>query len=200
MTIVINKIKSRIKRKGRGWVFAPSDFFDLANRDAIDQIFSRLVKQGTIRRLSRGIYDYPKNHKILGTLSPDPANVAMAMSPDRKILISGAMAANMIGFSTQVPAKIVYLNNSVARNCIIGKQTITVKKAKLPIDYKLSDRLNIFLQAIFYLGKTNIDNVIIEHSAKILPDKDLAKLQKSFGTFPYWIVDTINKIVKVKHA
>lgn len=71
--IAIDKIKRRIIGKGRGAVFTPADFLDLGSRASVDQTLSRLTDQGVIRRLARGIYDYPKTSPRLGRLSPDPA-------------------------------------------------------------------------------------------------------------------------------
>ena len=36
----------------------------------------RLTKQGAIRRLARGLYDYPKEHPKLGLLTPSPDDIA----------------------------------------------------------------------------------------------------------------------------
>src|SRR3546814_12664104 len=64
---------------------------------------SRLVTAGDIRRIGRGLYDYPRQHDKLGALSPDPANVAKALSTQSgdKLAPSGAAAANRLGLSTQ---------------------------------------------------------------------------------------------------
>lgn len=60
----------RIRAKGRGWVFTPKDFLDVGIRATVDQTLSRLARKGAVRRLDRGLYDYPKQHDKLGTLSP----------------------------------------------------------------------------------------------------------------------------------
>lgn len=39
-----DRIMKRVRATGRGGVFTPSDFLDLAGRAAIDQALSRLVK------------------------------------------------------------------------------------------------------------------------------------------------------------
>ena len=57
--MIASAIKKRIIRKGRGTVFTPSDFLTMGSRAAVDKTLSRLVKDGTIRRLTQGVYDYP---------------------------------------------------------------------------------------------------------------------------------------------
>ena len=36
--------------------------WDIGSREAIDITLHRLARKGTIRRLARGVYDYPKDH------------------------------------------------------------------------------------------------------------------------------------------
>ena len=58
---VESKIRSRVQNAGRGSVFVPGGFAALGNRQSVDFALHRLVKQGVLRRLARGIYDYPKS-------------------------------------------------------------------------------------------------------------------------------------------
>ena len=70
----------RARAGGRGGVFTPRDFLDVATRAAVDQALSRLAKGGKLRRLARGLYDFPKVHPKLGPLSPAPDDVAQALA------------------------------------------------------------------------------------------------------------------------
>jgi predicted transcriptional regulator of viral defense system len=124
MKSITDQIISRIKRRKPGWVFTPRDFLDVGSRVAVDQVLSRLVKQGMVRRLDRGIYDHPKQSTLLGTLSPNPDNIARAMAAGDDVFPSGAMAANLLGLSTQVPAKPSYLTNATTRTRRVAGQTI----------------------------------------------------------------------------
>ena len=74
------RIISRIYGLGRGAVIVPSDFLDIGSRQAVDLALHRLVKKGIIRRLARGLYDYPKTHPVMGILSPDPDVIARALA------------------------------------------------------------------------------------------------------------------------
>ncbi len=76
VTSVPDRIMKRVRSSGRGGVFTPSDFLNVAGRAAVDQALSRLVKNGALRRLTRGLYDYPKLHPKLGRLSPTPDDIA----------------------------------------------------------------------------------------------------------------------------
>ena len=114
---VANTITRRIRAKGRGWVFTPKDFLDVGVRATVDQTLSRLARKDDIRRLDRGLYDYPKQHDKLGTLSPSAGDLAQALATKTgdKIFPSGATSANYLGLSTQVPARPVYLTNGSSK-------------------------------------------------------------------------------------
>ena len=75
-----NKVVSRIYGKNRGWVFTPNHFLDLGSRTAIDQALELLVKSGTIRRLARGLYDYPEKHSTLSDLPENYKRIAQALT------------------------------------------------------------------------------------------------------------------------
>ena len=61
-------------------MFVPGDFLDLGSREAVDLALHRLTRKGTIRRLARGVYDFPKEHPVLGLLSPSADAVARALA------------------------------------------------------------------------------------------------------------------------
>lgn len=200
MTTITDKIIKRIRNKRRGWVFTPKDFLALGTRVSVDQILSRLVKQGMISKLDRGIYYYPKTHKLIGVLSPHSDKVARAVTARTGDIAypTGAMAANILGLSTQVPAKISYMVNGPSRTKKINGITILFKHARVPLIDNVPDTVNYTLQALFYLGKDSIDSQIINRLAKILSSRDMHDLHKATSLIPSWMADTIHKIQKVK--
>ena len=80
MQSIQKKILSRIYGKGRGWCFSPIEFTDLASRSAVDSALKRLALSGTIRRILRGLYHYPRYSVLLGEyLAPDMQQVVAAL-------------------------------------------------------------------------------------------------------------------------
>jgi predicted transcriptional regulator of viral defense system len=109
-----NQIVVRIDRFGDGKAFSAKDFLDIASRTTIDVTLANLTQTGKIRRIRRGLYDMPKvNPSLGGKLSPniDEAARAIARRQRWKIVPEGAWAANLLGLSTQVPSKIIYLTD-----------------------------------------------------------------------------------------
>src|SRR5947209_4992695 len=71
-----SRLLATIHGSGRGSVFVPADFLNIGSREAIGIALHRLARKGTIRRLARGVYDFPKQHPVLGPLSPSAETVA----------------------------------------------------------------------------------------------------------------------------
>jgi len=134
MQSIENKVINRIYGKGRGWAFFKNDFSDLGSNSAIEQALSRLTKEkeNKIRRVIRGIYDYPNNSRLLDEkLPPDINKVANALA--RKfgwsIQVSGNTALNLLGLSTQVPTQYQFLSDGKSKTYQIGNTELHFKKA-----------------------------------------------------------------------
>lgn len=202
MSTITDQITRRIHGKGRGWVFTPKDFLDMGSRTAVDQVLSRLVKQDKIRRLDRGLYDYPKQHATLGILSPDTDSIAQAMARQYGDMTfpSGAMAANLLGLSTQVPAKPVYMTNGATRTKKIAGRTIQFKHARVPLIYHLPDNVNYLLQALSYLNKDSIDSDVIQRCSAQLNAQGINSLKDAASQVPGWLADILQKIQMSRHG
>ncbi|MGB3058070.1 MAG: DUF6088 family protein, partial [Candidatus Omnitrophota bacterium] len=169
-----NKVLSRIYCKKRGWIFTPVNFLDLGSRAAIDQILGRLARSGTIRRLARGLYDYPRKHPDFGDIPSNYERIAQVLAgrDSLKIQPSGAYAANLLGLSDQVPAKIVFLTDGHSRTVKVGKLTIKLKRTT-PKNMATAGRISgLVIQALRYLKKNNVDSAIIAKLKRRLSGED----------------------------
>ena len=70
MQSIDSKILIRIYGRRKGCVVIPGDFLDLGSRQAVDLALHRMAKKGMLRRLTRGLYDYPRIDSDLGPLHP----------------------------------------------------------------------------------------------------------------------------------
>ena len=80
-----SQILQRIRRRGAGYVFTPADFLDLGSRNAIDLALSRQARAGTIRKLARGLYDFPRVTRGSVPLSPGIDDIADGAERPRPI-------------------------------------------------------------------------------------------------------------------
>ena len=117
-----------------------------------------------IRRVIRGIYDYPKFSNLLGQqLSPDLDQVAAALA--RKfgwhIQVTGPSALNLLGLSTQVPGRIIYASDGPDHAFAIGKQTLEFQHTPLKeAAFKLRESA-LIVQGLKSLGAEQITPAII---------------------------------------
>ena len=202
MSAVADKIIKRVRGKGRGWAFTPKDFLDLGTRASIDMALTRLVQAGQIRRIGRGLYDYPKLHDKLGALTPDADSIAQAVATQSgdRLSVSGAQSANRLGISTQVPAKASYATSGQTRVKKVAGRTIALKRSRAPILDDGSPDANAVLQLLAHVGKANIDDDLIHRLASQLDDRDLKALRKAQPLMPGWMSDAVLKIGLVRHG
>lgn len=206
MIRVADKIMKRIRGYGRGrWVCTPKDFLDLGSRTAIDKALSRLVKDGLLRRISKGLYDLPRMSSFLNRLVPpnvDAAIKALARRDDKKFMPDGIVAANSLGLTNAVPAKITYLTNGTTRILNLGGRTVQIKHAKKHLMPWLKRPGLTVVLALDWLGKQVVSNseIIINILRSHLPDYVKQDLVKGIDLLPSWmakIVDSITQSVSV---
>jgi hypothetical protein len=189
------RILSRVKGHGKGWVFVAKDFLDLGSRAAVDQALKRLSADGHMRRLARGIYDFPRIHPSLGVLSPNPDAVAHAIAAKSgsRVQVSPARAANMLGLSTQVPARLVYVTDGPSRTVKVGNQTFHFKRAKSQVAHADS-QAGVVLQALRSVGKGGIDDNLLANLRNSLPLAVKTDLKRVASTTPDWTRKAIQRI------
>jgi len=183
------KVLSRIRSKHRGSVHVPGDFLDLGSREAVDLAFHRLAKKGTLRRLARGVYDFPARHPVLGLLSPSADTIAAALAgrDHSRLQPAGAYAANALGLSEQVPAKAVFLTDGPSRTVKIGPMTIQLRQTT-PRNMAAAGRLSgLVIQAFRELGKEHVTPARIEQLRRTLPADKRRELLKDIKLAPAWM-------------
>lgn len=202
MHSIEKSIGSRIQGKGRGTCFTPQAFLDLGSPEAVRIALHRMEKRGTLRRLARGLYDYPEQHPTIGFLSPSPDEVARALSERdaSRLQPSGAYAANLLGLSEQVPARIVFLTDGPTRHIRISRQEIILKNTT-PRNMATAGRISgTVIQALRYIGASQISEQHVLHLRQVLPAGDKAQLRRDRVYAPGWMHRIIDAIVDDSHA
>src|SRR5271169_4617960 len=184
-----SRLLATIHGRGRGSVFVPANFLDLGSREAIGIALHRLARKGTIRRLARGVYDFPKQHPVLGPLSPSAEAVARALAgrDHTRLQPAGAYAANALGLSEQVPAKAVFLTDGTARTLKIGPMTIQFRRTTAR-NMAAAGRLSgLLIQALRELGKDHVTPKRRQHLKQTLPAEQRHELLKDLSLAPAWM-------------
>jgi len=190
-----DRIMRRARAVGRGGVFTPTDFLDAAARAAVDQALSRLVKNGKLRRLARGLYDYPKVHPKLGALSPAPDDVARALARETgsRAQIAGAHAANALGLSMQVPAKSLYLTDGPSRRIVLGKRVVDMRHASPKHLIAPGSPAGTVVQALRHVGPMRAADVA-QIAMRRLSTSDKRVLASNAIQAPAWMRPTLISI------
>ena len=195
-----SKILRRIQARKRGWIFTPDSFVDLGTRRAVDLSLMRHRDSGLIRQLARGLYDYPKIDPLLGPLQPSTDDIASALAgrDATRLQPSGAYAANLLGLSTQVPVKAVYLTDGRTRTVQIGKRQIILKHTT-PRNMATAGKISgLVIQALRHLGRKHVDQKVIARLDRRLDDGARKQLAKDIRYAPAWVADIIRSLTDRK--
>lgn len=204
MKSIEDKILFSIYGHGVGYAFSSSDFIDKYSLDSINKALSTLTQQGKIRRLMRGVYDYPKYSEFLNqVLAPDIEQVAAALARkfNWQIEVSGETALNILGLSTQVPGRYIFLSNGPNKvYALENNMVIEFKKSSLKnIGFKYK-KSSLLVQALKTLGKEHVDDKVIDMLSASLEAKECKKILSDTKTTTIWIYEMIKKICEKSNS
>jgi len=184
-----DQILKKIKNNKRGEIFFPDNFSKIGSDAAIHQALKRLLEKGILLRIAHGIYLYPKADPELGILYPPINEIAKAIAKRDKarIIPTGMQALNLLGLSTQVPMKVVYLTDGAQRNIFIGNQSIKFKKTS-PRNLATKGKISgLVIQALREIGKGNVSSEQLSIINELLQKEDPANVSYDSRLAPSWI-------------
>lgn len=194
---VKNQILSRIYGRGRGWAFSPNDFILDFKRWEISNSLEDLTNEGKIRRIIRGIYDYPIYSEILGKhVSPDIEQVAYALSRKFawRIQPSGETTLNYLGLSTQIMSKHIYFSDGASKKYNIDGQIIEFKHHAFKEASINNNNAILVIQAIKHTGEQNITKAFKEKLSVKFSIEQWQKIKKHAAKASGWIYKIISDI------
>ena len=188
---VIDRVKSRISHSKFGEVFFVSSFpeYDV---EYVTKLLSILEKEGTITRISKGVYVKARKTRF-GTLYPSASELVREIAKRDKaaVIATGDTAANQLGLSTQVP-----MNSTTgsSRKLTLGKRTVTLKHGA-PKNFAFKGKLiQDIVQALRSIGEQNLTPENERQIAKLLaesPEKET--IEHDLRLAPVWMRNIINR-------
>lgn len=196
--MITAEIRKRIIRKGRKAIFSAEDFQDIGSRASVNRALCRLASQGMIRRLTRGIYDYPKYYPTWGLSVPSFPDVAAAIvrKKSQVLQISPSRAANSLCLSNQVPAQFVYMTDGSSRTVMVLGQSIEFRKAAPSTLVGAGQMTGAVFQALRCFGKRRVTEKMIDWLANNLKENDKKLLAKQSRHVQAWMRPIIRQIAE----
>jgi hypothetical protein len=193
----VMKILARIYGNGRGNVFTPKDFLDMAGSATARQVLSRLARSGKIRRLLRGVYDYPEYSQALQALaSPDPHGIAQAIARAHgwTLLPAGETALNLVGLSTQVPARWEYFSDGPSRKYAWAGGTLIFRRRANREMTILSPRTGLLVQALKTLGREQVDDAVMATLGRQFNSRERMRAMREARYATAWVYEVIKRL------
>lgn len=190
-------IRERIRDSEVGSVFVAADFADISDKTSVNAYLARLVEEGLIRRVLRGVYDKPEYNDFLSEFvvaSPKEVANALARNFGWTIAPCGDAALNILGLSTQVPSVWSYVSDGAYKVYSYGNVVIKFKKTTNKEISRLSDKTVLTVQALRALGKESVDESVIVRLKAMLTKEEKQKMLEEAKIVTSWIYSCIKRI------
>ena len=198
------RLQSRIATQPDA-VWTPVDFLDLGPRAAVDKALQRLVRSGDVSRIDRGLYFRPRKSTLTGKPThPDQKVVidAIARRDQTRVVVDGLTAANDLGFTTAVPARVVVLTDARLRPIHLGNQQIQFKTVAPSRLYWAGRPAMRIVQALYWLQDLlqSDPGAITKRLTALLNDSRHGAairddLQKGIHTLPTWMQQVVRPLL-----
>ena len=191
---VAKSVRQRVMRMRRGKPFVTRDFSDLGSRSAVDQALSRLVREGVILRVIRGMFARPTySPYIKGPLGPGSEDVVRFIAKQRgeTLQMQGGDAALHMRLSNQVPMGVIFHTSGPSRVIKIGNSSIWLKHVCSRKLQLVGTHPGMALTALWSLGRTFVNDEMIKIVRDELSAEDYATLQRA--DMPVWMAKLLAK-------
>ena len=204
MSDLKSAISSQIDTAGPGHVWVPTDFAHLGNRDAIDKALQRMVLAGDLRRIDRGLYDKPSINRLTQRpTTPDYRAIidAIARRDQLRLLVDGMTAANDLGLTDAVPARVTIHTDARRRAIKVDKLVIDFKQTAPSRLYWAGRPAMRVVQAMHWLKDTLVvdHDRIVSRLNQLLVDSEQGvaigqDLRNGFSVLPAWMQDIVRDL------
>jgi hypothetical protein len=189
-----------------GTVWTPVDFVNLGPRTAVDKALQRMAAAGGVRRIARGLYDKPAMGNLTGKprVAASSAVIdAIARRDQVRVLVDGITAANDLGLTTAVPARVSVLTDARLRPRRLGNQDIRFAHAAPSRLYWAGRPAMRVVQALYWIHDVlasdgdavlrNLRSVVYDpkHGQAIRDD-----LRQGMHTLPIWMQAVVRDLLQ----
>jgi hypothetical protein len=188
------RILEHAHRQPEGTPLSAKGLLHLGSRAAVDQALSRLVRRGQLMRAGRGLYVLPVESRF-GKRAPEAEKTVAGVAAQKgeRVVASGAMAANALGLTSQVPVRSVFLTSGRGRMLRLGKQELELRHAP-GWQLALGDRkAGQAVRALAWLGPESAADAVPKLRRALSPD-ERQELVSIAAQTPDWLAGTLAKV------
>lgn len=173
---VAKDVKQKVLQIEEGKVITYDDFAYLQNFNAVSLVLSRLVKEGVLKRLEKGKYYKPIKSKF-GGRGPSESQIVKSLADEG--YVSGSVAYNKLGLTTQVPNEVIIIGKKYNRTTKVGNLSVKYQKREGSFNNKNIKYLQI-LDAIKDIKKIAGSNVnqSLEKIISIIKNMDASEQER----------------------
>ena len=197
MASLIEDILTRAGGLAEGTPVSSRTFLDLGTKPAIRNALLRLLRSQKPLRAGRGIYVVPVVSRF-GSSAPSAHRFIEELSKQsgEDIVSSGAMTANALGLTTQVPVQMVYWTSGRSRKLNLGKLVLHLEHVASWQLALAKEPAGEIVRALAWAGPERVHTVLKEITGKV-PRSDMVKLSQQISRFPHWLADALSRITDI---
>ena len=186
-------IRKHVLQIPKGEPFTNKGLLKLGSRAQVNRTLSRMVKEGVIRRIFRGMFVRPKKNRYVGYVTPGVDEIVKVLARERGETIQkqGAAAVNRLGLCTQMPLVPIFWTSGPSREFRIGKLPVKLKHVSPRKLQMAGQRPGLALSALWCLGKRMVDADVVRTIQKKLTAADFEALKQA--DMPAWMADALER-------
>lgn len=204
MQSIEDKILEYLGKCGRGTVFFADRFSRLGSAERLRKAMEVLIKRGSIVRVARGVFCYPKKTpaflKEMGIVSeyqmPSSDDIANAIAKrDRiKIAPTALHAQNLLGLSQQMVMNYVYLTDGRAKKVKLENGGLIEFKHTVAKNLAFTNRLAMLITfALKDYGQDGVTDKHIMRIKELLSHEKQEDIERDYPLIPEWIREILKK-------
>ena len=187
-----SEIIEQVSTCPEGTPLCPDVLEHLGSLEAVTEAMSELAARGKLNRVYEGIYVQPVETRF-GTRSPDFEKVIPNLAElwGETIVPCGGASANVLGMTTQVPVRPVYLTSGTDRTLNFGKLSVELQHAP---EWQLiapNHQAGNAVRALAWLGPEEIEDGI-KTIEQVISIEELQEMAASCNAMPEWITEAVN--------
>lgn len=198
--MIAKKIRQRINSSAIGEPFTAKFFQGVASNVVVRKVLSRMVENGEIKRLYRGVYVRPKFIPNMGEGRPSTQQIIAKIIKltGETIVVHPAESQRILKLSTQVPMLPIYYTNGTSRTVSLENIDVVLKHVgpkKLVAENSIQGHV---FSALINLGKNSVSYKEIKHIESVLSVQDFKLLYKYLDQLPAWLADLFFTYKEIK--